>query len=417
MCGLVGMAGDLTSGWKDVFTELLIVDSVRGMHGTGVAAVRRYESRVNLLKMPVPSQILVLGQEYEKTIKDPMKVLIGHNRYATIGKKSAENSHPFQFDNVVGAHNGTLYSDSRRKLDSFDMYGTDSEALYASLNDDGLEATVDKLDGAWALTWFDAETDTINFLRNDKRPLFYAYSEDGCTLIWSSELEMLKFVLGRNKRMPDPKRFHDVTPDMHLSWKIPKSCNDKFSPPTQTEMKAPPPKPSKGWESSGNWREVGGVWRQIEGTDESAEFSPVWEHDYTIKKKDTETHHVPSVNASSESKGGEVVNFPTGGTSSKSTSVTSVKVPTTSHVSYQKAEREREVKKFRHPYKGPEGQILNQEKFKKLVEQGCVFCNSNDAVWGDFIKPMRDNDGRQVYICDDCFIDDEIYDLCKHMIR
>lgn len=411
------MAGDLTSGWKDIFTDLLIVDSVRGMHGTGVAAIRRFENRVNLCKMPVPSQILVMGSEYEKAIKDPVKVLIGHNRYATCGKKTAENTHPFSCNNVTGAHNGTLYSDSIKRIDPLEMYGTDSEGIIASINDDGLQPTVDKLDGAWALTWFDSETDTINFLRNDKRSLFYAYSEDRCTLIWASELSMLKWVLDRNRRLPDAKNFHDVAPDTHLSWRVPKTCNDKFDAPEQVEMKAPPPPPSKARSYSGAWKEIGGVWRQVVDTDES---DYPWE-----PTSDTTTHHIPANVATSASlpavqgKKGELVNFPTGGTS-KSTSTesskASTKVPTV-HTSYQKSERERKVMKFRQPYKGPEDQILNTEKFKALVQQGCVFCDSNDSVWGDFIQPMRDNDGRQVYICDNCFIDDEIYDLCKHMIK
>lgn len=422
MCGLVGMAGDLTSGWKDVFTELLIVDSVRGMHGTGVAAIRRYENRVNLVKMPVPSQALIMTNEYNSAIKDPIKVLIGHNRYATIGKKNVENSHPFQFSDVVGAHNGTLYSGSRKRLDPAEYYGTDSEAIYANLNDEGIRKTVDELDGAWALTWYDATNNTINFLRNDKRPLFYGYSDDRCTLFWASELEMLKFVLSRNKRMPDDDHFHDVTPYTHLSWKVPNTANDKFVPPEQEEMKAPPPPPSKNSDSKsyGTWREMeNGIWQNVGG---GSGGSYPWEDDLDPNaeayKPNITTKHLPAPPPVNTKKG-EIVNFPTGGTSksAQTASKGTTKVKDYTHVSYSKDQRLSEIKRFRQPYHGSEGQILNKPKFEELISHGCIYCNNNAISWGEFIKPIRDDDGRSVFLCSDCYEDDGIAELCRHMIK
>ena len=41
MCGLVGVAGDVSGTWKDLFTELLLIDSVRGTHSTGAGFVGR----------------------------------------------------------------------------------------------------------------------------------------------------------------------------------------------------------------------------------------------------------------------------------------------------------------------------------------------------------------------------------------
>ena len=52
MCGLVGIAGDTIGVWKDIFAELLLVDSVRGTHSTGAGFVHRHNSEFRLAKEP-----------------------------------------------------------------------------------------------------------------------------------------------------------------------------------------------------------------------------------------------------------------------------------------------------------------------------------------------------------------------------
>ena len=39
MCGLVGMAGDILQKHEEMFKEMLIYDSIRGFHSTGVAFI------------------------------------------------------------------------------------------------------------------------------------------------------------------------------------------------------------------------------------------------------------------------------------------------------------------------------------------------------------------------------------------
>lgn len=246
MCGLVGVAGDIYGNWKDVFTELLLIDVVRGPHSTGSGFVGRHKEDFETLKVLGHPFNLFGTKDFEKAMDNIhlTKVIMGHNRYATVGAKSEANAHPFMFEHVIGVHNGTLdkFSDLDEK-----KFGTDSEAIFASINDIGVEATIAQMSGAWALIWFDRRDHTLNMLNNGKRPLHYCYSEDRCTLIWASELEMLRYVMlrkGKKVSRGDKGQEQYFTPDKDVlySWVVPNSINTKFAVPDQIKIegKAPP---------------------------------------------------------------------------------------------------------------------------------------------------------------------------------
>lgn len=193
MCGHVGTAGALTHKDEGLMKRLLIFDYFRGTDSTGVAAVRK-NKEIHVAKIASHPVDLFDTKSYEKAMSGyASKVFIGHNRAATRGKVTAVNAHPFHYDGVVGAHNGTLTPASKLALEKAteEEFGTDSEAIFACISKFGIEETVKMLDGAWALVWYDQNDDTVNFLRNKERPFWLAYSEDNDQVFWTSEYKIL----------------------------------------------------------------------------------------------------------------------------------------------------------------------------------------------------------------------------------
>ena len=223
MCGLVGVAGVL--GIKDirVFNELLYANYVRGKDSTGVGVVRQTDQELRLIKGPYDPLYLQSIKYYDGIVNPGASVLMGHNRAATRGKVNRNNSHPFIANGrILGAHNGTLDHSCLRGLSDGTEGETDSEQLIQTIADDNgsITSTVGKCEGSWALSVYDQDDNSISLLRNNQRPLFYAFAESRNTLYWASEAYMLRWILDRNE-IKSGKIF-EVPIDTILSWVVPK---------------------------------------------------------------------------------------------------------------------------------------------------------------------------------------------------
>ena len=199
MCGIVFVAGNILANHKRAFTQLLTIDQLRGEDSTGILAVHCNTKAVHIAKdLGTPDRLL--ESKIGKRIIDLNScLLIGHNRYATVGGVSRDTAHPFEFDNVAGVHNGTINAKWRLK-DAKDFV-VDSENLYHHISDEGIDDAISQLGhgvNAWSLAYFDKAKKEFNLLRNKERPMFYCRSKDGRTMFGASEYWMLEGVLLRN---------------------------------------------------------------------------------------------------------------------------------------------------------------------------------------------------------------------------
>lgn len=184
-CGIVGFSGPTKSRFdlKKLHTLLYINALERGMHSVGIFTPK------NGIRKEGNSYTDVVSKESNiiDTL-EPDHQLIGHVRHATVGARTENNSHPWEFENIVGLHNGTLkdysYNDySIAKVYDFKYtdYDVDSQVLLMAIDKDitsineKLIPALEHYEGAAALLFYSKSRDTIFACHDKERPLFYGY--------------------------------------------------------------------------------------------------------------------------------------------------------------------------------------------------------------------------------------------------
>lgn len=229
MCGHVGVAGNLEFRDEGLLKRLLVYDYFRGPDSTGIAAIRKTGDS-HIVKVPSNPIDLFDSKRFTTAVSGYSSLaFIGHNRAATKGKVNGANAHPFEYGDIVGAHNGTLDAESWKRLNNALGYETDvdSQAIIACIDKIGIEATVglmeegkSSVDGAWALVWVDTAKKTLNFLRNKHRPMWFAYTEDYKKIIWASEWPMIRAATSLALPAHEYKLFK--TKEGHCFWEMEK---------------------------------------------------------------------------------------------------------------------------------------------------------------------------------------------------
>src|SRR5687767_11587128 len=113
MCGIVGVVAKYNGFYvehDDLFEEMLYLDGVRGMDSTG-AFVVNFKNEVNISKQASNPGVFLLTESWAKLkrkIDSKARIVVGHNRKATMGSIISKNAHPFSKDHIILVHNGYI---------------------------------------------------------------------------------------------------------------------------------------------------------------------------------------------------------------------------------------------------------------------------------------------------------------------
>lgn len=200
MCGLVGVFGNICNPDEKTFKTLLTLSGLRGPHSTGVA-FGTGKGDVSLIKSAETPYTFIDSKDMKVDLFSTWNknaFVMGHNRWATVGAVTSDNAHPFLHTkgdrSVVVAHNGRF--DNFYEL-SKASYETDSEHVVDTFLEHSKAETLLKVEGAFALTWYDTADNTFNIARNDQRPMALAKVKGRNTWFYASEADMLEYAAKR----------------------------------------------------------------------------------------------------------------------------------------------------------------------------------------------------------------------------
>lgn len=276
MCGIVGIAGKITHQAKNVvFKDFLDVCQVRGRDSTGVIKVRddKDQSYTWVKSVGTPSSLFDF-RKYETEIERGDAVaLVGHCRHKTSGEVSVKNAHPFDFpdEGIIGVHNGTLRN--QHTLDGYHYSKVDSEVMYEHMSKNGVKDTFEKVKGAYACVWWNSNDSTLNFFRNEERPLWFTWSKDMDMMFWASEIWMFAVV---ERKIELWKGTDDLGKDKYIQLPIHKLWSFTINPKAPKDERVLTMKPIKSIEpekepvrstNNGHNPNYGANWNRASGDD------------------------------------------------------------------------------------------------------------------------------------------------------
>lgn len=200
MCGIVGFI-NRESNFKTSepltkwFKQALYCDALRGEHGTGILSVND-KGFYNMYKKSLNAADFLELSKTKSVLKDSSVFSVGHNRWATQGTHTDDNSHPFEHGSIILFHNGTV---TNHRTLSKPTFNVDSSAVSFMLSESkDIKKSLERLEGTYSLVWYDFLLETLNFARNEDRPMFFGYVKDSKSILFASEAPMIRWLANRN---------------------------------------------------------------------------------------------------------------------------------------------------------------------------------------------------------------------------
>lgn len=274
MCGIVGgMSSTLNQGELTKIKGLMVMSCFRGMYGSGSMVVvpsKKKTLQILTHKTELCAAELMCEEEFLQHISGSPKIVITHARAPTKGDNSLPNVHPHRSKHITGVHNGTMHRIMDKPVGADD---SDSAAVFAAIADHGVEAFVKESRGAYSLVWIDAKDGTLNFLRNDQRPMVMAsvgYQDNCRTMFFASELGMLHYVLKREGMKVEDVLFE--TPKAWQHVRYPLDVKHKIEPLELKQYEDPVKASYSGPYSGGHWA---GWEDDLDGYMDSGNVTPI----------------------------------------------------------------------------------------------------------------------------------------------
>jgi len=248
MCGIVGVMGhNLGYGELQKFKDLMVLAQLRGDEGAGMIAVPKksviHSNAIRVKRTTWSSGHLVTTSDYDECVKGDTNILIGHARQPTKGSTKIENVHPHRFEDVILVHNGTM---TYVGDESVPKDASDSKMVCRTIAKKGPQGFADSSWGAYCLVWIDLRNQTLNFLRNNERPL--AICEERNSIMesspvrnfwWASEAGFLHMALGRYSNFVKEKhKFYFLPKNEH--WSFPLDVKTNLADATITKCERTP---------------------------------------------------------------------------------------------------------------------------------------------------------------------------------